>query len=1005
MKKTAKKLTALLIAVILCLSMTVVASAAEVAVGNAIQYDPNFDWYGVTLTVNGKTAFCLEPSYDIQSGSYGNITESTNTNLLKALYYGYNGPGWSNGKVKAAMDKAKTDHLLGASGNNLYYLLTHRAASYLYGSDLWNAPQIPMDWQKATLEVADAIKNQPAVNGYVAYLVHTGNKSQTIGYLSQKKIVLQLKKNSANAQMTNGNNCYSLAGAVYGIYARHDATGLIGKVTTNKLGYALFDTPVPQGKYFTREITPSPGYARDLTIYEFKATGNNSQDGLPVYFTNVYEKPKNDPVGMVVKKESGEGKALAGAEFTINYYSGYYTDESVKDVTPTRSWVVKTDNDGEAYLLPEYIVNGNNFYATSSGTPCIPLGTVTIQETKAPDGYQIDNTIHLFQITDEGSAMDSEFVQTFNMPTIVNDSNKLFLEKRDRTNKFLSGATVQLLDSNKAVIEEWVTTTSPYSIDPDKLVVGETYTYHEVSAPAGYVRAKDISFVYEGITDKTVTMIDALTETYISKTDITGQNEIEGAKMSLADKSGKVIETWTSGTSAHLIKGLVAGEKYVLTETIAPDGYVVTTPITFTVKTDGSPTYVQMKNDYTKTVVSKKSITGDDELPNAHLKVVDENGKIIDEWVSGNKPHEIKGLTGGKTYKLIETISPDGYTIAEEITFTVKTDGTTTNVEMRDAPTVTVVSKKAVASMDELPGAVLRVVDENGKVVDEWTSTNKPHEIQGLTRGKTYKLIETTSPNGYTIAEEVAFTVNMDGSTTHVEMLNQPTETEVSKKDITGDNELPGAGLKVVDKDGNVIDEWVSGEKPHNIKGLTRGETYTLIETISPDGYTIANSVDFTVNMDGTTTFVEMKDDVTRYQFDKVDENKKPIKGAKLQLLDESGNIVDEWTTDGTAHVVVGKLIVGKKYTLREVAAPEGYEKAEDYIFEVGNTSELQTVTMVDKYEGAVKISTPDQPVTPSSSQNGNGFVQTGEQFPFVIVTLILASAIAIVFLRKRQTN
>ena len=146
------------------------------------------------------------------------------------------------------------------------------------------------------------------------------------------------------------------------------------------------------------------------------------------------------------------------------------------------------------------------------------------------------------------------------------------------------------------------------------------------------------------------------------------------------------------------------------------------------------------------------------------------------------------------------------------------------------------------------------------------------------------------------------------------------------------------------------------------------------------------------------------KDDVTRYQFIKVDDEKKPVKGAKLQLLDEKGNVVEEWTTDGTPHVIEGKLIVGKKYTLHEVEAPEGYEKAEDYTFEVKNTSEMQTITMVDTYNGNVRISTPDQPVTPGNNYNSN-FIQTGQPFPYIIAGIVVFAGLMIVLFRKRKEN
>ena len=167
---------------------------------------------------------------------------------------------------------------------------------------------------------------------------------------------------------------------------------------------------------------------------------------MNVYKATALENPKNDPVNIVLRKESKNGKALAGAEFTINYYD---TLDDVTGKTPKAHWVVKTDADGYAGLDQAYLVEGSAFYHTGSGNPCIPIGTVTIQETKAPAGFVIDNELHIFKITDEGSATDTEFVETFNMPTLKNDPFTVSLDKKDESGKLLAGAQVQLLDSSK----------------------------------------------------------------------------------------------------------------------------------------------------------------------------------------------------------------------------------------------------------------------------------------------------------------------------------------------------------------------------------------------------------------------------------------------------------------------------------------------------------------------------------------------------------------------------
>lgn len=181
---------------------------------------------------------------------------------------------------------------------------------------------------------------------------------------------------------------------------------------------------------------------------------------------------------------------------------------------------------------------------------------------------------------------------------------------------------------------------------------------------------------------------------------------------------------------------------------------------------------------------------------------------------------------------------------------------------MKDDTTKVSLSKQDITNSEELPGAKLQVIDSNGDVVEEWTSTNTPHYIEGkLIAGATYILHEEQSPNGYVIAEDVEFTVREDGTVTPVVMKDDTTKVSLSKQDLTDSSELPGASLTVLDKNGNVIDEWISTTTPHYIEGkLIAGETYTLVEKSSPDGYLLAEAVTFTVSLDGSVDKVVMKD-------------------------------------------------------------------------------------------------------------------------------------------------
>ena len=346
--------------------------------------------------------------------------------------------------------------------------------------------------------------------------------------------------------------------------------------------------------------------------------------------------------------------------------------------------MVKTDTDGYAGLDQAYLVEGSAFYQTGSGNPCIPIGTVTIQETKAPAGYVIDNELHIFKITDEGSATDTEYVETFNMPTLKNDPFTVSLDKKDESGKLLAGAQVQLLDSSKKVVAEWTTTAEPY-VHSEELVVGETYTYHEVKAPDGYKTADDITFTFEGNKNLNISMTDFKTETHITKTDITGSTEIAGATLTVAeaDNLSTVIDEWVSETAPHVIKGLVSGKSYVLTEKIPAEGYVTANSITFTVNTDGSVTEVTMKDEVTKVEIIKVD-SKNQPLAGVKLQILDDkNSVVVPTWTTDGNPYRVDGkLIVGKTYRLHEVSTLPNYKLADDVEFTVNDTAEVQTVKM-----------------------------------------------------------------------------------------------------------------------------------------------------------------------------------------------------------------------------------------------------------------------------------------------------------------------------------
>ena len=676
-KQTGKIMVVVLIIAVLTIPIS--AFAATLKRGNDFWYSTG-NVSGETFAVDGNTAYCVNPLQPIPGNGNYTPTQLNNDSLMKVLYYGYGGIGFNN-TIKAKMDSYHNNQNINVTGKDLYYGLTRRCAAKAYGSNYKFSYYA--DWNNAIDNFYAYVQALPKPSGCKVYIINQNNTTQAIAYLVEdEKIILQLQKQSSNTSISTNNACYSLAGAVYGIFTEAACTKKVGEITTNANGFAAFNKSVYIGTYYAKEITAPKGFALSSEVLTFKKTnGTDSATGLNVYKATALENPKNDPVNIVLRKESKNGKALAGAEFTINYYD---TLDDVTGKTPKAHWVVKTDADGYAGLDQAYLVEGNAFYQTGSGNPCIPIGTVTIQETKAPAGFVIDNELHIFKITDEGSATDTEFVETFNMPTLKNDSFTVSLEKKDENGKLLAGAQVQLLDSSKKVVAEWTTTTEPYVLS-DELIVGETYTYHEVKAPDGYKTADDITFTFEGNKNLNISMTDFKTETQIRKTDITGSQEIAGATLTVteADNLSTVVDKWVSETTPHVIKGLVSGKSYVLTEKIPAEGYVTANSITFTVNTDGSVTEVTMKDEVTKVEIIKVD-SKNQPLAGVKLQILDDkNSVVVPTWTTDGNPYHVDGkLIVGKTYRLHEVSTLPNYKLADDVEFTVNDTAEIQTVKM-----------------------------------------------------------------------------------------------------------------------------------------------------------------------------------------------------------------------------------------------------------------------------------------------------------------------------------
>lgn len=250
----------------------------------------------------------------------------------------------------------------------------------------------------------------------------TGKGTITRTFKNDRLIKIQLQKTSANPELTKGNSCYSLAGAEYSIYTNKSCSkdSYFGFIRTDANGFGVYGdgldskgkhvgSDVTNRTYYAKETKAPKGYKLDTTVYTFKDSSKKTVDGVSIYSFTCSDKPANDPITVVLQKQDAKtGQAstrLVGAEFTLKYYDGTYkSEEELKNVKETRSWVIKTDSEGMATLNKSYLVSGDEFYYSSSDnkTPCLPLGTITIQESKAPENYELNPNLYIGQITEEG---------------------------------------------------------------------------------------------------------------------------------------------------------------------------------------------------------------------------------------------------------------------------------------------------------------------------------------------------------------------------------------------------------------------------------------------------------------------------------------------------------------------------------------------------------------------------------------------------------------------------
>ena len=552
--------------------------------GTFSEYYNGYVYEAPILSVDGNQAFCFEmaktpPAVGGGSVVASSVSQTTNDTLRKILYYGYGGPRSDVGKAWCP------------GGDNLLAIITSQAASKEYSGYATNLGTNFYNYVKT-------LASPPS--GFKVYLATTGSATQTVGFwVMEQKGSLQISKESADPSITDGNNYYSVVGAEYGVYTDSNATGLVGTLTIGSNGWSN-TLELDAGTYYIKETKAPKGYALDTQIHSVNVSAGSKATKT---FT---DRPQTDPISIVLQKvdldtgnASPQGNGtLADAQFTVKFYAGEYNDgvnPSDLGISPTRTWILKTDSNGRVRLNDSYKVSGDNFWYNSLGLPTLPLGTLTIQETKAPVGYKINTTIEIRRITPDGTA---EGVSTYNEPIIKEDSLNFTIKKVQSGTDIVISNTKFRHTNPDGSTEELQT-----GSNGEVVIRGLTQGVHKIvefEAAEGY-EVNTNEFVFEVKGDNSINVISNTTNMGMSYSHIDGDGfltvndevkpyslrltkvndkgaVLQGAEFTLYSDSAcnNAIETQTSDATGNLkFNNLRPGVRYYMKETKAPQGYKI----------------------------------------------------------------------------------------------------------------------------------------------------------------------------------------------------------------------------------------------------------------------------------------------------------------------------------------------------------------------------------------------------------------------------------------------
>ncbi|MFR4533261.1 MAG: SpaA isopeptide-forming pilin-related protein [Thomasclavelia ramosa] len=837
LKKCWKQLM-LVLAMFLSISASTLTQAnalnASLTWGEEIRY-PSWlgNWSTKMCYINGSLAYCLESSKETPpEGQYANSVIDTNEALLKVLYYGYGGPG----------DVFKDDHVTNDTNK---YLYTHIMASYAYSGDIYGGKS----WEDLEAHGIglkaryDQIQSMPAPTNEFNFSKSSLNAYYENGQQRTEEIKLNANNDVVvNIPLQDGVELHNLT----------KGTVNTGTVSVNGGETFYLSTTLEKREDYSSGnlngknlVKYAPLVIRSGGNYQDEGTLTTVQDPVTINLNIKWM----DVGDFELRKTNDTGKLIDGSEFSLKHTTLDFE----------KKLVVK---DGKLSM---------------SG---MPVGEYLLTETKVPDGHAVLQKT--FQVTINKDQTTEQIVVNKLRPTGTLEINKsLETSNENAVNKADYDLTkVQFKITANQDIYDSVSLEKLYSKgdaitvgsgkgsndDVVKLVNGKelengiyscdtngklslsglpmgTYSVEETACPDGFVldkEVKTVQFAQQDFVTLTYTsslnINNELTKTVFSKVTADGDN-LYGVPMEIVDaKTGEQVYNWITDDNDLEIDGLPTGD-YIWREVNAPEGYVLAKPVEFTVK-DGDIQDIEMKNFSVE--FAKNGNDGKKLLKGGEFQVTSTKTKqIVDKWTSGE---HIFDITEDMKTKLTSN------EVVSDMFINIEDDSSTyyriSKNEGRDDYRLLMQANGETKYYN---------IDING---DETT-----HMIRGTVEDQEYVITELKSPDGYATAEPVTFKTNKEQNLT-VEMTDEITQFEFYKKDITSQEELEGATLQIKDKNGNIVDEWVSGKTPHKISGLTVGQTYTMIEVIAPVNYKIAQNKEFTVSDTGEVQKITMYDEL-----------------------------------------------------------------------------------------------------------------------------------------------